>query len=425
MSAIATAGGHSSQRRAVAAGVVGNVLEWYDFAVYGFFAPILAQLFFPASDPVVSLIGAFSAFAAGYLMRPIGGMLFGHIADKLGRKRALMFSIGAMAAPTVLMGLLPTYEQWGVTATVLIVLLRMVQGLSVGGEYTSSIVYLVEQAPERRRCFVASWSFCGGIGGILLGSAVGALLELSLDEAQLASWGWRAAFLFGFVAAIGGVLIRRHLPAEAPVVRGDAQGSAARLPIVVVLNRHWRAVLHTVGLYFSLAVSFYLVFLYVVTWLVERVQKLHATALEINTFCMAVLLLCIPLGGHLADRFGRRRMLLVGFAGLAVCAYPLLMLMHHPHATLIVIGQCGFAVLVALSCGALATVGADLFPPDVRVTGLGLGYNIANAVFGGTAPLVALWLIERTGDDLAFAWYLIGAALISLVSALLLKPARS
>ena len=202
-----------SRKRVITAGVVGNVLEWYDFGVYGFFASIIAVQFFPSDNPTLSLLAAFGAFAAGFLMRPVGAAIFGHIGDRYGRGRALQLSVLCMAIPTFLIGLLPNYETIGITAAILMVLLRMLQGIAVGGEHTSSIVFLAESAPPGRRGFFTCWSQFGATGGILLGSAVGAYLSSTLDAEALNSWGWRAAFVAGIAVSIAGLFIRRGLSA--------------------------------------------------------------------------------------------------------------------------------------------------------------------------------------------------------------------
>ena len=204
-------GGPWTPRRVVTAGVIGNVLEWYDFAVYGYFAPILATLFFPDGDRTLSLLAAFGAFAVGFLMRPVGAALFGHIGDRYGRARALLLSVALMAIPTVVMGLLPTYDSIGLAASLLIVLLRMCQGLAVGGEFTSSIVFLAEHAPPRRRGFFSSWAMFGATAGTMLGALVGAALSSTLSQEALAAWGWRVAFIAGIAVAVVGVILRRNM----------------------------------------------------------------------------------------------------------------------------------------------------------------------------------------------------------------------
>ena len=218
-------------RRVVAAGMIGNLLEWYDFAIYGYFAAAIGRHFFPHQDPVAQLLSAFGVFAVGYLMRPVGGALIGHIGDRFGRRAALTFSVVAMAIPTFLIGLLPGYATIGLAAPVALTLLRMVQGLSVGGEYTSSMVFLVEHAPERRRGLMGALASCGATAGILLGSAVGAGFAATMSSAALEAWGWRIPFLLGLVVGIAGYLLRRHVQETLPTERRQ------RAPIVETLQR--------------------------------------------------------------------------------------------------------------------------------------------------------------------------------------------
>src|SRR5262247_1637376 len=201
----------TSKYRMVAAGMIGNVLEWYDFAIYGYFATAIGHHFFPHEDAVAQLLSAFGVFALGYLMRPIGGVVVGHIGDRFGRRAALTFSVAAMAIPTFLIGLLPGYATIGILAPVALTLLRMVQGLSVGGEYTSSMVFLVEHAPEGRRGLMGALISCGAAGGILLGSAVGAAFAASMSNAALEAWGWRIPFLLGLAVGIAGYILRRYV----------------------------------------------------------------------------------------------------------------------------------------------------------------------------------------------------------------------
>ena len=203
--------GASSQQRAIIAGIAGNVMEWYDFSVYGYFATVIGRHFFPAQDATSSLIAAFGVFAAGFLMRPLGSLIFGHIGDKLGRKLALATSVMVMAVPTFMIGILPTYQQIGLLAPVLLVLLRLVQGLSVGGEYTTSSIFLVERAEASHRGFLGSFVPLGATGGVLLGSAVGAAVTTALNQAAVNSWGWRLAFLLGLLVGGIGFATRRQL----------------------------------------------------------------------------------------------------------------------------------------------------------------------------------------------------------------------
>ena len=398
------------RRKVIAAGVTGNVLEWYDFAVYGFFAPIIGRLFFPSDDPTVSLIASFGAFAAGFLMRPIGGIIFGFIGDKIGRKRALVLSVLLMAIPSGMIGILPDHATIGVSAAVLMVLMRMLQGMAVGGEYTSSIVYLAEHAPSKRRGFFTSWTLVGAVGGILLGSGVGALLSNLLSAEAVSDWGWRIAFLSGIAVGVVGLLIRRHLP-EMPKTESNDSAN----PIIDAFRTEWRAVTQVIGINIFNAVGFYLMFVYAVTWLIKEVKVPRSDALDINSLSLAVLLVLVPVFGALSDKVGRKSLLLFGSGGAVLLGYPLIVLMHHVDFAMVMAGQIGFAILLAAYLSGIPATLTEMFPSRVRVSALSVGYNISLAIFGGTTPLVATWIIERSHDDLSIAWYLIFAAAISFL----------
>ncbi|MEZ4963651.1 MAG: MFS transporter [Saprospiraceae bacterium] len=389
------------------AGIVGNVLEWYDFAVYGFFAPVLGKLFFPSKDPVTSLIASFGAFAAGFLMRPIGGAFFGYIGDRIGRKRALNLSVVLMALPTFTIGLMPVYAQIGILAPVMLVLLRMLQGLSVGGEFTSSIVYLSESAPKGKRGLFSSASMFGAFGGILLGSFLSGVLSNTLEPAQIAAWGWRVPFLIGIVVAAFGYLIRRHMPETLPAEKKTEN------PLRVV-RKSWRAVLMASGLNLITAVSFYIIFVFVITWLVEYVHEARTMALRLNTLSMIVMMICCPVAAWLSDKFRRKPVMIAAAIGMVVLAYPLIWLMHHQNTDLILLGQLGMALLFAMYVGPLPAALTEMFPGNIRVSAVSVGYNLTYAIFGGTAPMFAIWLINKEHDDMAFVWYIAAAAAVSL-----------
>jgi len=395
--------------KTVAAGMIGNLLEWYDFAIYGYFAAAIGRHFFPHQDPVAQLLSAFGVFAVGYLMRPVGGALIGHIGDRFGRRAALTFSVVAMAIPTFLIGLLPGYATIGLAAPVALTLLRMVQGVSVGGEYTSSMVFLVEQAPERRRGLMGALASCGATAGILLGSAVGAGFAATMSSAALEAWGWRIPFLLGLVVGIAGYLLRRHVPETLPTERRQ------RAPIVETLRDHWWVVLGIAGLSAFFAASFYVTFVYLVSWLQTADGIAPARALEINSFSMAVVLPITIAAGWLSDRSGRKPFLLLATILGFVAALPLWWMMHHPSAELAQLGQLGLVLIVGLFVGALPAAMVECAPPSVRCTTVALGYNVTLGVIGGLTPLVAAWLVERTGDELAPAFLIMATAVISFL----------
>ncbi len=402
-------------RKNAFAGAIGNVMEWYDFAAYAYMAPILSSLFFPSEDPFTSLLATYGAFAAGYLSRPLGAVVFGHIGDKVGRKKVLVLSVSLMGVATVAIGLLPDASQIGPLAAVLLVGLRILQGFSVGGEYTGSTTFIVENAPSDRRAFYTSWVLCGSFGGFLLGSAVATLLNNTMDQSQLHGWAWRLPFLAGALIAVVALILRRHIE-EPPAPEYEEEFQ--RSPVVVAFTDHWRDMLRIMGLALSVNVGFYMMFVYAVGYLTDRMHVSTASAMDINTICMVVLtLLPLPIA-LLADRIGRKPILLTGAIGIIVLSWPLFWLMHHTSLTLIFIGQLGFAILFSWIYAANPAAQAEILSRRVRVSVLSIGYNLCLSIFGGTTPLVATYLVERTADDFAPVYYLMGLSVLSLIAVL-------
>jgi len=397
-------------RRVIAAGMIGNVLEWYDFAIYGYFATQIGRNFFPHEDAVAQLLSAFGVFAIGYLMRPIGGVIVGHIGDRFGRRAALIFSVTAMAVPTFLIGLVPGYHTIGLLAPIGLTLLRVVQGLSVGGEYTSSMVFLVEQAPEGRRGLMGALAASGSALGMLLGSAVGAAFAATMSTAALDAWGWRIPFLLGLVVGIAGYMLRRY------VLEAGVAEKRTRLPIIETLHDHWRVVARFAGLSVYTAVTFYVGFVYLVSWLQTADGIPPSRSLEINTLSMVMSLPVVIGSGWLSDRIGRKPLMLLASIGGLICALPLFWLMNHPSELLAQLGQLGLILLIGIYYGTLPAVLVEAAPPAVRCTAVALGYNLCYGLFGGLSPLVATWLVERTGDEIAPAFLIMASAAVTFVT---------
>ncbi len=407
-------------RRTIVAGAIGNALEWYDFAIYGYFAPVIAAQFFPTGDPATALVATFGVFAGGFLMRPIGGLVIGHLGDSLGRRAALTVSVCLMAVPTALIAVLPGHAAIGLAAPVLLTFLRLLQGLSVGGEYTGSIAFLYENAATRRRGLVTSIALTSAIGGILLGSATGAVVDGLLTVAQVDDWGWRLPFAFGLVLALFALVLRRGMAGGVDLLVAEAE-EPPPLPIVEALRDHWRAMLQVVGINLGLGAAFYIMFVYLTTYLWKVVGEGQDVALEINTASLALLAVAVPLFAWLSDRVGRRPLLVAGALALLLGIWPLFWVIHHPDPGLSLAGQLGFAFLFAIFVGPIPATMCALFPHRVRCSAISVSYNLPLALFGGTAPMVAAWLIVRTGADLSPAWYLTACAAISLAAVLTLK----
>lgn len=408
--------GPNALRKTVMAGAIGNVLEWYDFALFGYFAPVLSGLFFPASDPSLSLLATFGVFAIGFLARPLGALLFGHWGDTRGRREALAWSVILMAVPTCFVGLLPTYTQIGLIAPFALTALRFLQGVSVGGEFTGSVTFLVEHAAPAERGYIGSWAGFSAQIGALLGSGVGALASALLTQDALHAWGWRIPFLAGGVIAVIGWYLRRRIP-ESPAFEQLQQANAvSSSPIRELLIAHRVPLLQVVGLVLLHGVGFYTFYVYLPTYLTRVTDLPLSTALTINTFCMAVMAVLIPIMGKLSDRIGPRWLLGAGAAGLALGTVPCFSWLSSGQIILVITAQLLITVFVAAYMGPFFAIVATLFPVARRYTGLSISYNIAAALFGGTAPLMATMLMERSRNIYAPAWYVTLCAVLSLIA---------
>lgn len=412
--------------RSALGGIVGNVLEWYDFAVFGYFAPIIGQQFFPSDDPNSSTLNAFGVFAAGYFMRPVGGFLFSQLGDKLGRKKALELSVLMMAIPTTLLGLLPTHAQIGFVAALLMVILRLIQGISVGGEYVGSIAFVTEMAPSNMRGLWGSLTTCGTIGGIMLGSAVATIFHHFLDPEHLASYGWRIPFLFGAIVGLVGLWLRIGLKETDQFERIKHSGSIQRHPLVDALTSHRREFVRLLVLLLLLSGGFYALFVWWPTYLTKIIKPPISHALLVNTIAMVILMLAAPVAGLCSDIYGRRSIILLGMAGVALFAYPLTVWTDHGQFTAALISQIIFALFMGFALGPLPATMSEMFPTRNRYSAVAVAYNLTVGWVGGTAPLVCTWATVHTGDLAAAAYYLMALSLASICSAIGLqsKPAH-
>jgi MFS transporter, MHS family, proline/betaine transporter len=416
MSSVAVAASYhqaAQTRKAVTAAVVGNVLEWYDFAVYAFVATIIAKQFFPPGDDVTALLSAFLAYGLGFVARPLGGIIIGRLGDTRGRKFALLLTIMMMAIGTVMIGILPTYGSIGILAPLLLVVARLMQGFSAGGEWGSSTAYIVEWAPKGRRGLYGSYQQTSVVGGLLLGSGVAALLNTLLTPADMEAWGWRVPFLLGGILGPVGMYMRRTID-ETPAYQAAAKAETPRSAEPVASP--WVLAGRAFGFTIVWTVCFYVLLNYMPTYTQKYLNLSASAALWSNTIGLFVLLAFIPLMGHLSDRFGRKPLLLACCIAYIVLPYPAFSyLLAGASFIELVLVQVLFAVLISMFSGAGPAAIAEIFPTKSRSTWMTSGYALAVAIFGGFAPLLSVWLIDRFQSPLAHTFYLIAAALISTI----------
>jgi MHS family proline/betaine transporter-like MFS transporter len=409
------------------AGGVGNLLEWYDFGLYGLFAPILAPLFFPAHDRIASLIGAYSGFAIGFAARPLGGVVLGHVGDRVGRRAVMVCSIVLMGFATTAMAVLPAYDAIGAGAPMLLLLIRVLQGFSVGGEYTGSVAYLVETAPSQRRGMAGSVANIGATAGMLLASAVVTATAMLAYSPDVQRWAWRIPFLIGGVIAVAGYFLRHRLRETGFVPKPSARRS---LPLREAIAKAPGAMLLALLFTSGYGVANYLTMVFLPTYAAEFGGVPAEQALQANTAGQALALFVVPLAAWLTDRAIRRRtLLIVAFAAEFAVAWGSFALVGHGNVGGVWAAQLGFAFLLALIMAAEPATLAEQFRGEFRLSGYSVSFNLGIGLAGGTAPLVAVALIAATGNDMAPAWYLMLASAIAAGAAFLMvdrsrKPLR-
>ncbi len=420
-SAARSANGAESQgllKKAAAASFIGNFVEWFDYASYGYLATVIAAVFFPQSSPTNALLATFGVFAISFIIRPIGGIVWGHFGDKIGRRTALSLSILIMSAATFLIAFLPTYEQVGLWAPVLLLLVRIVQGFSASGEYAGASLFLAEYAPEGKRGFYTSIVPASTAAGLLFGSLLVALMHAVLTTEQLHSWGWRLPFLLAAPFGLIGRYIRVRLEDTPKFKQLECEHHVAKAPIKELLGKHKRAMSIAFGVTCLNAVAFYIILSYMPTYLSTEMGVGETESFLATTISLAAYIVLIFFMGTLSDRFGRKTMLIAASVLFIVLTIPLFSALGTVGFVGIVAIQILFGALLTMNDGTLPCFLSEIFPTKVRYSGFAFTFNSANALFGGTAPFIATWLISVTGNKLAPAWFLVGAAVVALVAML-------
>ena len=407
--------------RAVLAGTVGNVLEWFDYSLYGFFAAAISVNFFPAKDEMVSLMVSFMVFGLGFGARPLGGFIFGHYGDKIGRKNALAATVIIMGGSTFLMGLLPTYAQIGIMAPILLTVLRLLQGVAAGGEWGNCVSFLAEYSKPNNRAFIVSFSQVGSGLGLLLGALFGMSLSSMLSLEALNAWGWRVAFLFGIVVAGVGYYIRKNVE-ETPAFQDKIETEAvSQAPLRDVFQSYKKEMIAVFLLMCGANTSYWLILNFMSTFISRFLKLSLTTGFSLTAITLVSYMVGLPIAGYLADRFGRKPLMIMGSGGIVVFGYPLFKLLSeatsYGEMAAVVMG---LAFIFALFQGANTCAMSELFPTKVRCSGFSVPYQLSSAVFAGTAMAAATWLFNVTGNVMAVPIYMCITMVVTLLTTLTL-----
>ncbi|TCV95613.1 MFS transporter [Biostraticola tofi] len=400
---------------------IGHFIEWFDFGLYGTLAVIIAGNFFASSDPSVALLKSFAVFGSGFLMRPLGGLFFGSMGDRLGRRKVLVTVIVITSIATFVMGILPTYHQVGIIAPVLLVITRLVQGFAAGGESSGVITYLAESAEPHRRATLTCWSENFSFMAFVCGSGLVLLLTHGLGEPAMNDWGWRIPFLLAAPLGLGGLYMRRNMEDSAEFHKLQQSGKIEASPLRKTLKTSSRALLFCVGFVVVKAVSSWVLQSFMPGYLSTHLHYSRTDSYLITTLGLLSVAVCMPLTGYLSDRWGRRPLMLMGCGGFILLTYPAMMLMTQGSVGASIAAMSMLGVFVAMFNGGCGAAMVELFPTAIRYGGIAISYNMTVAVFGGVTPLASASLISLTGDPLSPAFYVMGTAVISFIAVLLAK----
>jgi MFS transporter, MHS family, proline/betaine transporter len=404
-------------RKAIAASAIGNATEWFDYGIYAYGVTYISAAIFPGDTGTATLL-ALMTFAVSFLVRPLGGLVWGPLGDRVGRKRVLALTILMMAGATLCVGLVPSYATIGFWAPVLLVVLRMIQGFSTGGEYGGAATFMAEYAPCRRRGFLGSFLEFGTLSGFSLGALLMLGFSLLLGDDQMHAWGWRLPFLVAAPLGLVGIYLRTRLE-DTPIFRElEAKGEKEERATTAfrdLIAGYWRPILMLGGLVIALNVVNYTLLSYMPTYLENEIGLSSNMSLVVPIIGMLTMMIFLPFAGRISDRIGRKPMWWFSLAGLFVAGVPMFLLMGVNLAGAVI----GFAVLGVLYVPQLATISATfpaMFPTHVRYAGMAIAYNVSTSLFGGTAPAVNEWLIGRTGDGLVPAYYMMAACLVGALA---------
>ncbi|MET8412370.1 glycine betaine/L-proline transporter ProP [Streptomyces sp. NPDC005195] len=408
-------------KRAVKAAALGNAMEWFDFGVYSYIAVTLGKVFFPSGNPTAQLLSTFGAFAAAFLVRPLGGMVFGPLGDRVGRQKVLALTMIMMAAGTFAIGLIPSYATIGVGAPLLLLAARLVQGFSTGGEYAGASTFIAEYAPDKKRGFFGSWLEFGTLAGYIGGAGLVTLMTAFLSTEDLLAWGWRVPFLIAGPMGVIGLYLRMRLE-ETPAFAAELEKASKKekdrpkVPLRAMLAGQWRALLLCVGLVLVFNVTDYMLLSYMPSYLTSELKYDETHGLLVVLGVMAVMMVVQPFAGALTDRIGRRPVIAAGCAGFLALSVPAILLIRQGSLLAVALGMGALGLLLVCFTSAMPAALPALFPTKVRYGSLSIGFNVSVSLFGGTTPLVVTALIGATGNMMMPAYYMMAAAVIGGVA---------
>ena len=415
----------ANRRRAVVASTVGTTIEWYDFFLYGTLAALVfPKVFFPGSAPAVGVLASYASLFVGFLARPAGAAIFGHFGDRVGRKATLVTTLLLMGVATTLIGLLPGYASIGIAAPILLTLLRIVQGIGVGGEWGGSVLMSMEWGESGRRGLMASLPQLGVPLGLLLSTGVVQVVSALSGPAFATGWAWRVPFLLSVVLIGLGLWVRLRVPESPDFAEVQRSRAVERHPVWTALRNHPREILTSAFVRLSEQAPFYLFITFVLTYGTQELGLSRGQLLVDTMVAAAVGLLSVPLFGHLSDRFGRRLVYGIGVVATGLFAFPYFGLLETRSAGLVLLAIVVSLVVHDVQYGPQAALIAESFGANVRYSGAGLGYQLASVIAGGPAPLIAAGILTATGSSTGISWYIVGCSVVSLV-ALLLMPKRA
>ncbi|WP_245671173.1 MFS transporter [Pseudobacillus wudalianchiensis] len=402
--------------------MIGSSIEYYDYLLYGAVASLVFnKVFFSNFDPTVGLLMALASFGIPYFFRPLGGIIFSHIGDKVGRKKSLVLTLGIMGVSTASIGLLPSYDSIGLMAPALLVILRLIQGIAVGGEWGGAVLLAVEYSEKEKRGFGGSIPMMGAAVGMILATGTMSLMTSVLSDAQFLSWGWRIPFIASLALVFIGVWIRGGLEETPDFQKAKDEGRVSKLPIADTFRYHWKEVILTTGAKAIESAPFYMFATFGISYATNTLKMPENSVLNAVTIGTFVSLFAIPLVGRLSDRIGRKKIFITGTLGVIVFAIPYFLLLSQKTMLLLTVAvMIGYAIWSVITA-VLGTMFSEMFSAEVRYTGISVGYQLGAAIFGGTCPLIATWLIDKYNSWLPAAIYLMLLGVLSLVCVLLAR----